>query len=248
MSKPPKSTIRAPLARWTALRGVVFGMGAPESSKRRRGDANRFAPPRLSFYLRDCGGYASRVAAGAPSVGRITSRPLSRSCLPRVRPFCLSGCGDYAFGGAIAALSPARGLQRITARPRPGRAPARYCYFLSARMRSTIFLASASLTCVFGGIGTGPHTPEPPFLTLSVSFAAAEASPLYFAATSLYEGPITFLSSEWQALQPFFFIMSSSSSATATEAMASVLAASSAAANFIVAPGIEIDGPDRTGT
>src|SRR5581483_8256310 len=42
-------------------------------------------------------------------------------------------------------------------------------YFLSARISSTIFLMSASFTCVFGGIGTGPHTPDPPFLTFSVS-------------------------------------------------------------------------------
>jgi hypothetical protein len=64
---------------------------------------------------------------------------------------------------------------------------------------------SASLTCVFGGIGTGPQTPEPPFLTLSASLAAAPASPLYFAATSWYAGPMTFLSIAWHAVQPLFF-------------------------------------------
>jgi hypothetical protein len=40
-------------------------------------------------------------------------------------------------------------------------------YFFSERMYATSVLMSASLTCVFGGIGTGPHTPEPPFYTFS---------------------------------------------------------------------------------
>jgi hypothetical protein len=43
---------------------------------------------------------------------------------------------------------------------------------------------SASLTCPFGGIGTWPQTPTPPFFTLSASFAAASLSARYFAATS----------------------------------------------------------------
>ena len=56
--------------------------------------------------------------------------------------------------------------------------------YLSVRIYVIMVLRSASLTCGLGGIGTCPQTPEPPFLTLSVSLAAAPASPLYLAATS----------------------------------------------------------------
>src|SRR5690606_9580594 len=57
--------------------------------------------------------------------------------------------------------------------------------FAPARVQSTIALISASGTFGCGGIGTGPQTPEPPFLTLSISFCSAELSPLYLSATSL---------------------------------------------------------------
>jgi hypothetical protein len=39
---------------------------------------------------------------------------------------------------------------------------------------------SASLTVTFGGMGTVPQTPEPPFLTLAMSFASAVGSLAYF--------------------------------------------------------------------
>src|SRR6185437_440123 len=85
----------------------------------------------------------------------------------------------------------------------------RRAYF-SARISSTIFLISASETRgEFGGIGIGPQTPEPPFFTFSTSISTALGLPRYLAATSLYDGPTIFLSSEWHALQPSFFIMSS---------------------------------------
>src|SRR6266496_4903362 len=58
-------------------------------------------------------------------------------------------------------------------------------YFLRVRIQPTSALMSASGTLAFGGIGTGPHTPAPPAFTLASSLAAAPASPLYLAATSL---------------------------------------------------------------
>src|SRR5574337_1007349 len=70
--------------------------------------------------------------------------------------------------------------------------------------------ASLILSGGLGDIGTGPHTPEPPLRTFSNSLAAASAWPAYFFATSLYDGPTIFLSSEWQARQPAFFIASGS--------------------------------------
>src|SRR5512143_4103866 len=98
-----------------------------------------------------------------------------------------------------------------------------------------IVLRSASLTCGFGGIGTWPQTPDPPFLTLSKSFAGALASPLYLAATSTYAGPTSFLSIEWQAVQPFFLIRSSPASAWTAPAATRPAAANAQAAIFFIA-------------
>src|SRR5689334_16217116 len=81
---------------------------------------------------------------------------------------------------------------------------------------------SASLTCEFGGIGTGPQTPAPPFLTFVCSLAAALLSPRYLLATSLYAGPTTFLSIAWHAGMQLFFVSrsvpASASAADATDA------------------------------
>lgn len=90
-------------------------------------------------------------------------------------------------------------------------------YYLRLRIQVTNCLASASLTWVLAGMATVPQTPEPPLSTLAVSLSAAVLSPLYLAATSLYAGPTTFLSTVWQARQ-FFFLAKSSL------AMADVLA------------------------
>src|SRR5512141_2015414 len=95
---------------------------------------------------------------------------------------------------------------------------------------------SASDTDALGGIGTGPQTPEPPFFTFSASFAGALASPRYFAATSLYAGPTTFLSIAWHAVQPSFFINSSPESAARAAPVARTPATRITAAIFIDAP------------
>src|SRR5574340_1613599 len=55
-----------------------------------------------------------------------------------------------------------------------------------ASTHSTSVLMSASFTFgLLGGIGTGPHTPEPPIFTFLISLSFAVLSPLYFLATSL---------------------------------------------------------------
>src|SRR5690606_41968851 len=56
--------------------------------------------------------------------------------------------------------------------------------YLMLMTQAASFLASSSLTAL-GGIGTGPHTPELPFLILPASIATASPLPAYLAATSL---------------------------------------------------------------
>src|SRR5262249_23601358 len=101
------------------------------------------------------------------------------------------GCEPFA--GALL-----DGLQMIG---RVGITPAR-AYF-RARIHSTSVLRSASAT-LSGGIGIVPQVPLPPLLTFCASFAGAEASPAYLAATSLYAGPTSFLSTVWQPWQLYF--------------------------------------------
>jgi acetyl-CoA synthetase len=57
--------------------------------------------------------------------------------------------------------------------------------YFSVRTQAASFFASASFTCAFAGMGTGPHTPEPPFMILTASLSAASFCPAYLAATSL---------------------------------------------------------------
>ena len=76
------SHMRAPAARWTAFRGVVFGTATSGIGSRYARAARRHAvPPRLSFYLRDC---RRKPRAGCPFGGpprppgcRHAARPLS---------------------------------------------------------------------------------------------------------------------------------------------------------------------------
>src|SRR5436190_21947892 len=62
--------------------------------------------------------------------------------------------------------------------------------------------ASASLSANWGcaGIGTAPHVPTPPARIRKASFAAAEASPAYLAATSWNDGPTTLAATAWHAM------------------------------------------------
>src|SRR5690606_16781795 len=84
--------------------------------------------------------------------------------------------------------------------PAPGsrRAPQRY---FRPSTHLTSVAASSALTCGFAGIGIWPQTPTPPSRTFFVRYSTASLRPAYFAATSLYEGPISFLSTAWHAVQ-----------------------------------------------
>src|SRR5256885_1857299 len=69
--------------------------------------------------------------------------------------------------------------------------------------------------------------------------AVAALSPLYFAETSWYDGPMIFLSTAWHAAQPSFFIIASA--AAVSSAAYALPAANSAEATptwttFIVSP------------
>ncbi len=44
------------------------------------------------------------------------------------------------------------------------------------------FFASASFTCALAGLGTGPHTPEPPLMILAASLSTASFRPAYLTA------------------------------------------------------------------
>src|SRR6185503_16341086 len=93
MSQPPKSTMRAPAARWRALRGVVFGIASP-LRERKRGEQASLARPSVLA--------PERLA---PSVG-FGDRPLAALQSPEFlfrvrRSFCLRVCGRYPFGGKI---------------------------------------------------------------------------------------------------------------------------------------------------
>src|SRR6476659_1657532 len=140
--------MRAPAARWRALSGVILGtrISEAERNKGRRGCPRR---PVCPFYLRDCGDVLAcrRCPFGGLRQPRRNRSP-DRVC-PCTQPFCLSGFGfTPSAAPRDPALSPACG----------GSLP----YFFNDRTYATSALMSASLTAVFGGIGTGPHTPEPP--------------------------------------------------------------------------------------
>src|SRR5690606_18750667 len=72
-------------------------------------------------------------------------------------------------------------------------------------------------------IGIGPQTPVLPLRTCSDSVATAFESFAYLAATSLYAGPISFLSTAWQAVQ-FLAFASSRLAMAVPEAQASARA------------------------
>ena len=157
------------------------------------------ASPRLSFYLRDCD---ARDVAALPVPLRWAAhvnaaQPLSRSCPARVQSFCLSDFGitPSAASTSRRALLHARDRLAAGVRRSGASAPAAARYFLSVRIQSTSFLMSASATCVFGGIGIGPQTPEPPFLTFFVQLGRrARRRPCTWRRRPCTTGPITFLS------------------------------------------------------
>ena len=66
--------------------------------------------------------------------------------------------------------------------------------YLTLRTQMANFLASASLTWGLAGMGTAPHTPEPPLTILAANGSTADLSDLYLSATFLKLGPTNFLS------------------------------------------------------
>src|SRR3954453_2015106 len=96
MSQPPKSTMRAPLARWVALSGVIFGI-EPLQETKRAGASFSLARPLCPWYLRDYG-----LAAAGPFGGRLPVALQSPGMCPgSERSFCLRVCGCYPFGGVL---------------------------------------------------------------------------------------------------------------------------------------------------
>src|SRR4029079_13325354 len=87
---------------------------------------------------------------------------------------------------------------------------ARAISYLIESTHFTSVLTSASGTAAFGGIGTWPQTPCPPFFTFSTSFASASFCPAYFLATSAYVAPIVFVPlTTWQVVHMCFLARSS---------------------------------------
>src|SRR5665213_1393959 len=82
------------------------------------------------------------------------------------------------------------------------------CHF-NDRIHCTSCFASASLTCGLAGMGTGPQTPAPPFITFCTSRAGASGWLAYLAATSLKAGPISFESIWWHEKQFLLFASAS---------------------------------------
>jgi len=118
----------------------------------------------------------------------------------------------------------------------PPRRRRAHCRHFRPNTQVASFFASASLTCGLAGMGIAPHTPAPPFWILVASMSAALASPAYFLAMSLYDGPTSFLSTAWQAVQ--FLALARASSARAGPEMAAV-AAKMSRARFMVSVLVE---------
>src|SRR5487761_2084340 len=115
MSQPPKSTMRAPAARWVALSDVAFGTRPPGGKGKGRRGCLRVAPSVLlpeRLRPRD-----AAALPGAPSVGRASDAPAALQIVSVLRAVLLpERFRGYAFGGSGGrpALSPPRSPQRIT--------------------------------------------------------------------------------------------------------------------------------------
>src|SRR5260221_5970582 len=95
----------------------------------------------------------------------------------------------------------------ITKKPQGGGFPEGWgrCRYFCDKTHFTRVLMSASETVEFGGIGTWPQTPNPPFFTLSTNLASAALSTLYLAETSLKCGPTIILSTASHAEHAAFY-------------------------------------------
>src|SRR6266540_2804612 len=174
----------------------------------------------------------SRSACGVSAGPRPPVRRMPwqepQSCLSsRMSSRCRAGGGaSESFAPATAGAPNALAAVAASSTRRNHDAIARSHSRYNARIHATSFFASSSLS-LFGGIGIGPQTPWLPLITFCASASDALASPLYFLATSLYAGPITFLSTAWQAVQPLSVASFIWSSAAAEKAVASAAAPAS---------------------
>src|SRR5690606_5150173 len=83
-------------------------------------------------------------------------------------------------------------------------------------------------------MGTGPQVPWLPFMILPASMSTASFWLANFLATSLYAGPTTFLSTEWQAMQ--FLDLARASSAIAGAETIAVMARANRVRFIVVVP------------
>lgn len=136
--------------------------GSPAEHRRERGDTRsahartrRIRPfPRTCPCVRE-----PRCGAAAPSCRKTRAR------LPDVEPGPSHGAGIRRSTQCVKTLRRANTPQREDAH-------------FSVKIQRTIFSMSASATCGLGGIGTGPHTPTPPFFTFSTSLGTSAS--VYF--------------------------------------------------------------------
>src|SRR5574344_995347 len=114
-------------------------------------------------------------------------------------------------------------------------------------MKSMASFRSASLifSALLGAIGTGPKEPEPPLRTLSNRVASAPW-PLYLVAISWKEGPTSFLSLAWQAMQPAL-VMLAVGSAIAGVATKALAARAESRASFFIGELLRVKRVKRNG-
>ena len=126
---------------------------------------------------------------------------------PTLREIIIS-VGIWAFGALVFTLlakaSIAIELGRVRAAACAGARGRAYDGVFSTQLSTVFRSASLIFAASTGAIGSLPHTPMLPLRTRSVSCAIAPALPLYLAATSFHDGPISFLSAAWQMAQPAF--------------------------------------------
>ena len=120
MSQPPKSTMRAPAARWTALSGVCL-QHALLPAEREKGEAVVPLRPVCPFYLRDCGAMqrSRRCPFGGPPSPRAAALQIdllsAQSSLPeRFRELRLRRRRRLEAGAALSCTDDAK----VTGRPR----------------------------------------------------------------------------------------------------------------------------------
>ena len=133
--------------------------------------------------VRELLGHADIAHCTTNNQSRITYSFSENLRRPSPAPACGLDSAICAFSAPGAGTRPHAGASTIT----QTKYLTKKSYRASTHWMTVFRSASLILSTGFGGIGIGggPHTPTPPFLTLSASLAAASACPLYLAAMSL---------------------------------------------------------------